>query len=254
MKIKSGFRFAVASMGLLPALVAFIGCEIGERRLCDAPDVNCVLPAPCNLTACPTGNRPTFEADCEDMWLPCDQKKLETYQQEQCLDADEQGVGEVFAAYCFFVPREDGGRCHLNETCFDQDPDRPLCINGYCAPSACGALTCDAQCDFVASKPACVDYENDPNNCGGFNLRCDLEEVCFGGVCTDESCASVTCPPEKAQCGEGGQCYDALSDVDNCGFFGNTCPRALSADHEGEGWLCVKGVCQPPLHQMDNGD
>jgi hypothetical protein len=80
----------------------------------------------------------------------------------------------------------------------------------------------------------CIDVSADPNNCGGCGVVCGGSDVCSGGVCLAPAPTSdLKCAVQGlSYC--GGTCTNTLSDVNNCGACGNSCPL---------GGYCEGGAC-----------
>jgi hypothetical protein len=99
----------------------------------------------------------------------------------------------------------------------------------------------------------CVDLASDPANCGSCGQicmggctsgQCGGSACMFGQACNASSdcCVEQECKANKCACGPGYAacndakpvCYDLLSDSNNCGACGKTCPG---------GTKCLMGAC-----------
>jgi len=145
-----------------------------------------------------------------------------------------------------------------NGVCFDTNEDvnfctveadcdvGEMCLNTFCAPVACQDVPCnnpaEQQCGIAAltKTTACYNANEDEKNCGAIDIACGQGETCMGGICADTSCSNVACPDKTPNCGEG-ICFDARTDVKNCGQYGNDCTGTAFP-------YCEQGKCSDKIN------
>jgi hypothetical protein len=82
--------------------------------------------------------------------------------------------------------------------------------------AATGGSICDGECGIWTGS----------TNCGGCGINCTDAETCV-----NQKCLPICNPPTELYC--GGQCFDPLTDPNNCTSCGNSCGF----------YTCAEGVC-----------
>ncbi len=122
-------------------------------------------------------------------------------------------------------PPPGGSLCPVGSECTDCQCASPCgpgefpcpagkrCRNGFCVADPCAGVTCPAEADGtrkVCSMGTCVtacslqscgaplvcrptDALCVPDNCHYFPARCAADQICVGGQCTSDPCATVSC-------------------------------------------------------------
>jgi hypothetical protein len=142
-----------------------------------------------------------------------------------------------------------GGLC-LPEVGSDCQPSCAkgwVCAGGECRPPQCGYLSlctaADGQPGYCCNS-SCVDVASDSKNCGGCYSQCPAGQTCDNGLCsgTQPPCGSGLvdgfCDISGGTsflCCPGTGCVDLLTDHDNCGQCGRTCPSTQVCLPVGQG-------------------
>jgi Stigma-specific protein, Stig1 len=108
-------------------------------------------------------------------------------------------------------------------------PNTQVCTDGQCRVPVKALVTQDP-CLYQGKTNCwgtCIDTAgSDNNNCGGCGW------VCPGGLTCDHGECVMECPDGQIDCQYN--CYDPMTDPDNCGTCGNSC---------GQGQTCCSGTC-----------
>ncbi len=111
------------------------------------------------------------------------------------------------------------------------------CCSGICLPrDRAGRRYCGCGAGMTLCGGQCVDLQTDMGNCGTCGEICASGLVgvaCVQGVCHQISCPAAQVDPCNGHCCDG-DCYDPLTDHENCGICGNACSS---------GQVCSGGVC-----------
>ncbi|MBS2031260.1 MAG: hypothetical protein JST54_25400, partial [Deltaproteobacteria bacterium] len=122
-------------------------------------------------------------------------------------------------------------------SCATACSDGTMCSGGTCQ-TTCAAPLVVCNTDGGAGD-YCADEQNDPLNCGGCGTSCSTHNN-GAAVCILGSCAFV-CDGSHLDCNHSladGCEVDDLTDLDNCGACGNSCPTPT---HGVRG--CLSGTC-----------
>jgi hypothetical protein len=115
-------------------------------------------------------------------------------------------------------------------------PSRAAQIDIADRPSA--DFLCTAQ-GLTNCGGVCVDVSADPYNCGACGSVCGAGATCSGGACGSGAVSDIDLNDTYVCAAQGltdcgGFCTDTLSDSNNCGSCGNSCPL---------GGYCAGGAC-----------
>ncbi len=204
---------------------------------CGACNAECALGATCagGSCACPAATPDACASLCTN------------------LDADPGNCGTCGSS-CGGGESCSSGRCcptgqvSCNGACKDLSSDETAC--GGCGPAfACGAgETCTSgscECPYgqescgAPGPQACVVTAVDDDNCGACGNVCGTGANAGKPFCVSNGCVA-SCPSPLSACTVGAEssCVNRLSDNQNCGACGTTCPA-------GRG--CVQGQCIPAI-------
>ncbi len=106
-----------------------------------------------------------------------------------------------------------------------------VCRSGACT-TECGGATPDL-CTVTGEGGtflSCVDFDSNPDFCGSGDVACAAGEGCSAGGC------GVVCDTGLTDC--DGACVDLVTNANNCGACGESCPAVLDGQA-----LCADSVC-----------
>ena len=143
-------------------------------------------------------------------------------------------------------PNKDMWHCGARGSCAEstREEDSPgdICLNGM----ICENGQCVCPKDYESCGGKCVNIKTSPETCGNCDTKCDANEACLNGVCTQvectDACSEAGCKNLTEQCGRN--CID-------CKGLPNQDPKSESICNADKG-ICQIDKCLEGFHLTED--